>query len=72
MQKKEGLPEGYVVILMEEDDYCYCLDTFNMVNGECPVVLWFRLDLSLQDRYDHFYSFMLNKILESDEDEEDF
>ena len=39
VKDRNGLPDGYVVIKYEKDDYCICLDCNNMnADGECPVV----------------------------------
>ncbi|WP_308636284.1 SMI1/KNR4 family protein [Paenibacillus silvisoli] len=38
--KLYGLPNGYVVISESGTDWIYCLDTDQMVDGECPIVAW--------------------------------
>jgi len=38
--RKFGLPLSNVVIGNEGDEVIYCLDTQNLKDGECPVVVW--------------------------------
>lgn len=62
--KKLGLPDGFLVIV-DVDEYCYCLDT-NHINhdDECPVVIWSfsRPNAPALKAYENFNSFILDKL----------
>ncbi|WP_307892568.1 SMI1/KNR4 family protein [Bacillus swezeyi] len=55
------IPKGYVII-QNVDEYCYCLDTENMKDGECPVVNWSAYEEGVYHTANHFYQFILDEI----------
>jgi antitoxin YobK len=59
--KRFNIPEGFVII-MNCDEYSYCLDNKNMVNGECPVVNWCFYEPAVYKRANSFYEFLLDEI----------
>ncbi|ATH93283.1 spore coat protein [Bacillus glycinifermentans] len=59
--KSFHIPKGYVII-QDVDEYCYCLDTEKMKDGECPVVNWSAYEEGIYHTADHFYEFMLDEI----------
>jgi len=65
-----GLPEQYVVI-QNCDEWIYCLDTNGLVNYECPVISWDRVNGLDEIESSNFSSFILNAFEEAKEDWED-
>ncbi|SFT02315.1 SMI1/KNR4 family protein [Marininema halotolerans] len=71
--RQHGLPPQYVVV---EDcgEYVYCLDTSRMENGECPIINWAIWEPIAIDKFDDFYSFLVDRFQEEidnlDDDDE--
>lgn len=59
LRKMVNLPAHYVVIEDVEEFY-YCLDTTDLVNGECPVVSWDRMVGFSGKRAESFDEFLEN------------
>ncbi|PAF34011.1 hypothetical protein CHH69_18120 [Terribacillus saccharophilus] len=60
-----GMSENLVVV---EDigEYAYCLDTSDMENNECPVIVWNRRrGLDDYNTATNFYEFLFQKLLNS-------
>jgi hypothetical protein len=62
--REQGLPPEYVVIL-DVDEWIYCLDTSQKLDGECPVVEWDRENGTGRERYPDFPTFFAQKIREA-------
>jgi hypothetical protein len=62
--REQGLPPEYVVIL-DVDDWIYCLDTSQKLDGECPVVEWDREIGTGSESYPDFPTFFAQKIREA-------
>ncbi|MDM5186114.1 SMI1/KNR4 family protein [Bacillus sp. DX4.1] len=65
-----GMPEEYVVIY-DLDEYVYCLDTGNLIEGECPVLSWDFVSKRPYVKYNNFYEFFLDRLEIAIEDYED-
>lgn len=65
-----GLPQQYVVI-QNCDEWIYCLDTNEIIDNECPVVSWDRINGLEGRQADNFVCFLLSVFKEAKEDWED-
>lgn len=68
--RRLGLPEQYVVI-QNCDEWIHCLDTNEIVNNECPVISWNRINGVDDIQANNFFSFILNAFEEAREDWDD-
>ncbi|WCN36407.1 SMI1/KNR4 family protein [Aneurinibacillus uraniidurans] len=67
-----GLSPEYIVIENCEE-FFYCLDTGDLLNGECPVISWDRVAGFSGKRADNFYDFLSSRLSEAKENwDEDF
>ncbi|WP_166000883.1 SMI1/KNR4 family protein [Bacillus sp. Cs-700] len=57
-----------LVVVEDQDEYAYCLDTSIMENGECPVIAWNRSG-GLDDYYtaSNFYEFLSERLMQAKE-----
>lgn len=60
-QRFSSMPNGFVMIYWC-DVYGYCLDTSNLINGECPVVNWSPYESGIHISKSNFYEFFLDEI----------
>ncbi len=58
--RNHGLEQCYVVI-NDRGEFCYCLDTSNLVDNECPVVVWSMDGIKRDYQWDNMYSFLLEE-----------
>ncbi|MGZ0050647.1 SMI1/KNR4 family protein [Brevibacillus gelatini] len=67
-----GLPLEYIVIENCEE-FFYCLDTRNSLDGECPIISWDRVAGYSGKRADNFFDFLSDRFSEAKENwDEDF
>lgn len=62
--RKLGLPLEYVVI-ENCDEFAYCLATNKMIDKECPVISWDRIDGFGGERGSTFVSFLADRLLDA-------
>lgn len=60
--KEYDIPEGYVMIFEPGADWVYCLDTKQMLNGECPVVAWCQGQDKGDKEADNLYEFIIQQL----------
>ncbi|MGG3571862.1 SMI1/KNR4 family protein [Bacillus gobiensis] len=65
-----GLTDGLVVI-EDIDIYSYCLDTNEMTNGECPVIVWDNLGGFENIEAESFIEFLYNRLQDKKENWEE-
>lgn len=65
--RKLGLPIAYVVI-ENCDEFVYCLATDNMLNEECPVISWDRIDGFDSEEAGNFIEFLAERFSDAKED----
>lgn len=58
-----GLPDDYVVIENSGTGWIYCLDTSQLSNGECPVIMWSQYDGIIDHSIGNFYNFLVNQFI---------
>ncbi|MWC30015.1 SMI1/KNR4 family protein [Paenibacillus sp. MMS18-CY102] len=67
-----GLPSEYIVI-EDCDEFFYCLDTGNLLDGECSIISWDRVAGFSGKRANGFYDFLSERLSEAKENwDEDF
>lgn len=66
-----GLPKDYVVI-ENCDEFAFCLVTSKMVNNECPVASWDRIDGFGGERWNTFLEFIGDRLTEAKENLDDY
>jgi antitoxin YobK len=62
--RKYGLAK-HLIVIEEEDEWIYCLDTSKMIKGECPVVDWVQGKGVGNVYFDSFSSFFLTCLHEA-------
>ncbi len=65
--RKHGLP-GYLVVIQDEGEWVYCLDTSRIENEECPIFDWDQRDGIGSDCYGNFLTYFKIRLRESLED----
>jgi antitoxin YobK len=65
--REYGLPQEFVVIEDGGNDWIFCLDTSQMVEGECPVVDWWQGDGVGKESFPTFFDFLEVVLCHSEE-----
>ncbi|MFE5320345.1 SMI1/KNR4 family protein [Paenibacillus sp. NPDC056579] len=65
-----GLPHEYIVI-ENCDEFYYCLDTNNLLDGECPIISWDRVAGFGGKRAESFHEFLVDRLIDAKENWDD-
>lgn len=65
-----GLPSEYIVI-ENCDEFFYCLHTGQVLEDECPVVVWDRGSGAGEERAEDFGSFLFERLMDAKENWEE-
>lgn|SRR5690625_412666 len=57
-----------LVVIEDIDEYAYCLNTSNMKNNECPIIVWDKQEeLADYNTAENFYEFLLQRLFDAKE-----
>ncbi|WP_040949838.1 SMI1/KNR4 family protein [Gorillibacterium massiliense] len=65
-----GLPSEYIVI-EDCDEFFYCLDIGNLLDGECPIISWDKVSGFSGKRAKDFYDFLGERLSDAKENWDD-